>query len=193
MVSLILEEALNKRASEHKISPYILGRWSPRAMSGEDISDEELMPPFEAAKWAPSASNIQPWRFIYAKKGTEYWDTFFDLLIEFNRLWAKNASVLALIISDSESETHSFDAGAAWENLAIEAAGRGIVSHAMAGFDYERAKKELKIPEKFRVEAMVAIGKHAPRDVLPERMQKSETPSARKPLKEIIMEGIFKA
>lgn len=192
MTFRITDEIKENRKPGHDINPLIIGRWSPRAMSGENLSDEELMPLFEAARWAPSASNKQPWRFIYAKRETEHWDRFFDLLIDFNKLWAKNASVLALIISEKSSDTHSFDAGAAWENLALEAASRGLVAHGMAGFDYEKAKDVLDIPDDFRVEAMIAIGKRAPKEVLPERMRKSEVPSPRKLLEEIVIEGKFR-
>ena len=81
------------RHSEHDINPLLLHRWSPRAMSGEEISDAELMRLFEAARWAPSSYNGQPWRFIYAKRNSEYWDKLFNLMVDFNKSWAKNASL----------------------------------------------------------------------------------------------------
>ena len=153
------------RKPDHEISSMIVERWSPRAMSGEAISESELLSLFEAARWAPSSSNLQPWRFLYSRKGDEHWDTYFGLLAEGNQVWAKNAAVLILIVSkktghkDRPNRTHSFDAGSAWENLALQGSMMGLVVHAMAGFDYERAREELEIPEEYQIEAMVAVGK----------------------------------
>ena len=188
------------RHSEYSVNSLILNRWSPRAMSGETLSDEELMPLFEAARWAPSSYNNQPWRFIYAKRDSEYWDRLFGLMVEFNQSWAKNAAVLVVIVSKKTfdfngqpSVTHSFDAGAAWENLAIEAEVRGLVTHGMEGFDYDKACKSLEIPGDYNVEAMIAIGKKGQKEALPQGLQEKEAPSDRKPLKDIVMEGKFRA
>lgn len=186
------------RRSQHNINSLILERWSPRAMSGEAIDDRELMALFEAARWAPSSYNNQPWRFIYAKRNTEHWDRFFQLMVEFNQSWAKNAAALVAIISKKTfdhngkpSRTHHFDAGAAWENLALEAETRGFVTHGMEGFDYDKARQVLEIPDDFDVEAIVAIGKKGKKEDLPPALQERESPSDRKPLADIIMEGKF--
>jgi len=186
------------RQSEYNIMPKILNRWSPRAMSGEELSDKELMPLFEAARWAPSSMNNQLWRFVYAKRDTKYWDSFFNLLMEGNKTWCKNASALVIIISrkksyhkDRPQPTHSFEAGAAFENLAIEAANRKLVVHGMAGFDFEKAKKLLKLSDIWNVEAMMAIGKKGDKKDLPKELQERESPSDRKPLNEIVFEGKF--
>ena len=186
------------RQSQYDINPLLLHRWSPRAMSGEEISDTELMCLFEAARWAPSSYNGQPWRFIYAKRNTEHWSKLFNLMVDFNKSWAKNAAVLLVIISrknfeqdEKPSVTHQFDAGAAWENLALQGETQGLVTHGMQGFDYEKARRDLSIPDTFDVMAMVAIGKPAPKEVLPTDVQKKEHASDRKPLSEIIMEGQF--
>ena len=187
------------RHSQHDINPLLLHRWSPRAMSGEEISDTELMRLFEAARWAPSSYNGQPWRFIYAKRNSEYWDKLFNLMVDFNKSWAKNAAALVVIISrknfehdDTPSVTHQFDAGAAWENLALQGETQGLVTHGMQGFDYDKARRDLSIPDTFDVMAMVAIGKPAPKEILPTEVQQREQASDRKPLAEIIMEGKFK-
>jgi nitroreductase len=190
------------RRSEYKINSLILNRWSPRAMSeGEELSNEDLMSLFEAARWAPSSSNAQPWRFIYATRDTEEWNRLFNLLVDFNKSWAKNAAVLVVVVSKKEFEyngrvlpsvTHQFDTGAAWENLALEASYRGLVAHALAGFDYEKARRDLDIPEEYDVMAMVAIGKRGPKENLPLVLQEREIPSERKPLEEIVIEGRFK-
>ncbi|MDJ0651755.1 MAG: nitroreductase family protein [Simkaniaceae bacterium] len=186
------------RRPDHPIQSLIVNRWSPRAMSGEKIKDEQLMSLFEAARWAPSAYNAQPWRFIFAKRETKHWKPLFELLIEFNQTWAKDAAVLVLVISRKVFEqngkpldTHSFDTGAAWENLALEGSAQGLVIHGMQGFDYEKAKIVCGVPDEFQVEAMIAIGKPGKKKNLPPEIQKRETPSTRKPLKELIMEGKY--
>ena len=167
-------------------------------MTGEALNDDDIMSLFEAARWAPSSYNNQPWRFIYAKRNTEHWDRFFNLLAEGNKNWTKNAALLVVVISRKNFEfnekpaiTHQFDAGSAWENLALEASSRGIVAHGMQGFDYEKAGVNLGVPHDFEVMAMIAIGKKGPTEILPPELQEKEKLSDRKPLKEIIMEGFY--
>ncbi len=188
------------RIPTHKINELILNRWSPRALSEEKLSNEELMSLFEAARWAPSSYNNQPWRFIYATRDSQFWNTFVSLMGEFNQSWAKNAAALVVLVSKKTfdhngepSVTHSFDAGAAWENLAIEAASRNIVAHGMQGFDYEKARTELGIPEGYNVEIMIALGKLGNKEDLPEMLKEREAPSDRKTLDQIVMEGSFKS
>jgi nitroreductase len=165
-------------------------------MTGEGIDDDDLMSLFEAARWAPSSFNNQPWRFIYSKRTGREWIKFLNLLNEGNRTWAKDAGVLVVIISrknfeynEKPSITHQFDTGAAWENLALEASIRGIVAHGMQGFDYQKAKEDLNIPDNFDVMAMIAIGKRGPIEKLPTKLQQVEHPNDRKPLRDIVMEG----
>lgn len=184
--------------AEHPVDELFLDRWSPRALSGEGVSDEELLTLFEAARWAPSSYNNQPWRIIYARRDTGHWDRFLNLLVEGNRGWAKDAAALLLFVSKETFDfngqpypTHSFDTGAAWENLALQATKLGLVTHGMQGFDYERARAELNIPEGFRVEAMIAVGRPGDPAQLPERLREREAPSGRKPLSEITCEGAF--
>jgi nitroreductase len=186
------------RKVEKNINRLFVNRWSPRAMSGEEISNDDLMGLFEAARWAPSSYNNQPWRFIYAKRNTDHWQTLISLLVEGNKIWAQNAAVIVVVISRKNFEfnekpaiTHQFDAGAAWENLALEATSRGLVTHGMQGFDYKQAREELGVPENFDVMAMIAIGKLGQKENLPLNLQEREYPSDRKPLEEIVMEGKF--
>lgn len=186
------------RKTESEINPLILSRWSPRSLSGETINTKELMSLFEAAKWAPSCFNSQPWRFLYAERNSENWPLFFNLMGEFNQSWAKNSAVLIVVLSrnnfelnEKPSGTHSFDTGAAWENLALEATALGLVAHGMAGFDYEKARLDLKVPDSYTIEAMIAIGHPDKKENLPEEMQKSEEPNNRKKVSEFIREGIF--
>ena len=192
------EDIEKYRKPEHVINSIFVNRWSPRAMSGDEVSDKELMPLFEAARWAPSSYNEQPWRFIYAKKGTPEWDVFFDLLVPPNQTWAKNAGVLVVIVSkktfsknDKPNNVHSFDAGSAWENLALQGAHDGLVVHGMAGFDYDKAREVLGIPEDYQIEAMAAIGKHGELEALSLELQNMEKPSGRKPISEIAYRGKF--
>jgi len=197
---LIVQKPENEsaRKSNYPINPLILNRWSPRSMTGEALNDDDIMSLFEAARWAPSSYNNQPWRFIYAKRNTEHWDRFFNLLAEGNKNWTKNAALLVVVISRKNVEfnekpaiTHQFDAGSAWENLALEASSRGIVAHGMQGFDYEKAGVDLGVPHDFEVMAMIAIGKKGPIEILPPELQEKEKLTDRKPLKEIIMEGFY--
>lgn len=190
---------VEQRKSKHNIDPIFLNRWSPRAMTGEEMTEEELMPLFEAARWACSSYNNQPWRFLYARRNTPQWKLFFDLMIEFNQSWTKNAAVLLVVISGKNFEhngkpahTHSYDTGAAWMSLALEGCRRGYVVHGMEGFDFEKARKDLEIPDDYQVEAMAAIGKRAPKESLPPELQKREAPSPRKELNKIIIEGKFR-
>jgi nitroreductase len=184
-------EVTQTRTPTQEINHVFVNRWSPRGMTGEVLDDEDLMALFEAARWAPSSYNNQPW--------TESWNRLFDLLLEGNRVWAKDSAALAVLISRKNFEyngkpsvTHQLDAGAAWENLALEACFRGIVTHGMEGFDYQRARQELEIPEDFDILAMIVIGKKGSKENLPPPLRDRESPTDRKPLTEIIMEGKYR-
>jgi nitroreductase len=186
------------RKPDHPIEALLLDRWSPRAMSGEEISPNELMRLFEAARWAPSSFNAQQWRVLYARRASPHWPTFLGLLVEGNKAWAQHAAALVLFLSrttfqynDEESITHSYDCGAAWENFALQGFSQGLVVHGMEGFDYERAKTELQIPDGYRVEAMAAVGKPGAKETLPERLRAKESPNDRRKLNESICEGPF--
>ncbi len=198
-VETLTDEVRTNRKANYDISPLLLNRWSPRSMTAEALGDDELFALFEAARWAPSSSNGQPWRFIIARRQhQEYFEKLLSFLVPPNQAWAKNAAALAVVASRSTFEynnqpaiTHAFDTGAAWENLAIESARRGLVAHGMAGFDYQRAKLELAIPEEFEVHAMLAIGRRGNPDALPEKLKNAEHPNVRRPLREILFEGAF--
>lgn len=186
------------RESTYPIQPLLLSRVSSRAFSQERLTEEELLSLFEAARWAPSSYNNQPWRFVYARRGEKDWDTLFNVLIDFNKSWCKNADTLAVAISKNNFEhnnkpahTSRFDTGSAWMSLALEAHSKNFVAHGMEGFDYEGIKKALKIPDSYTVEAMFAIGKAGKKEDLPKELQEKETPSTRKPLQEIISKGKF--
>ena len=131
----------------------------------------ELAVLFEAARWAPSAGNTHPWRILYAHRDTEHWPLFFDLLVERNKVWCRNAAALLLFISRTTNEqtgrplvTHSYDTGAAWENLALQGTLRGLVVHGMAGLRLRARADDAEHPGRLHVEAMAAVGKPGPID-----------------------------
>ena len=187
------------RTAAHPIVPLILNRWSPRAMSGAPLSDAELKSLFEAARWAPSCFNDQPWVFLYARTGTPQWPRFFGLLAESNQVWCQRAAVLAVVCTRKNfayngkpNRTAPFDCGSAWENLALQASSMNLVAHGMAGFDYDRAATELGVPDDHAVLAMFALGRPGKVEDLPEKLRAREVPSDRKPIEEFVREGGFR-
>ena len=191
------------RIPDHPIDPLFLERWSPRAFDGSEVSDADLMTMFEAARWAPSAFNSQPWRFLYAKRGDADWERFLSLLIPWNQSWAHTASVLVYIVSDTmpmtdrktgepvPSTTHSFDAGAAWVSLALQATHMGYHAHGMSGIQYDLARAELGLPDRYHLNAACVIGKIGDPAQLDEKMRARETPSDRKPIEDFAFRGSF--
>lgn len=195
---VLAQNSLNRAVETDRVDRIFIERWSPRAMSGQAIDDAQLWSLLEAARWAPSSYNEQPWRFLYAHRNTPEWNLLFDVLVPFNQAWCKNAAVLMIIVSDTRSShggtnaCASFDTGAAWQNLSLQGSLMGLVVHGMSGFDYEKARMALNIPEYCTIEAMCAIG--IPGDVkeLPEYMQNMEKPSGRKPIKELACKGVYR-
>jgi cation diffusion facilitator family transporter len=191
------------RVADHPIDQQFLNRWSPRAFTGEEISEETVLTFLEAARWAPSSSNSQPWRFVFARRGTPHWDRLFGLLDDFNRSWAHSASALLIVISkhsyidrrgkEAPAPCHTFDTGTAWGYLALQASLSGWHAHGMAGFDREKAVIDLGVPAGYTVEAAVAIGKRGDKKILPEGLQSIEAPNGRRPVAEFVFEGLFKA
>lgn len=194
---------VNNRTAEHDIDPLFLQRWSPRAFDGTPVTEEDTLTLFEAARWAPSSYNSQPWRFLYARRDTPGWPKFLDLLNPFNRSWAERGGLLIVVVSNpmmqppgqdpTPSYSHSFDAGSAWGYLALQATRMGLQAHGMVGFDTERAAKDLNVPPSFRVEAAIVVGRPGDKSVLPEGLQARESPSGREPLSAIALEGGFAA
>jgi nitroreductase len=196
--------ASNTRESAYPIDRMFLDRWSPRAFTNESMPEQDLLTILEAAHWAPSASNLQPWRFLYSLHGSESWDRFMSVLVEFNQGWVKSAGALLFVISRTHngelgsaeqkpSYSHSFDAGTAWGFLAMQAHLAGYEAHGMTGMHIEKANEILGIPEGFRVEAAVAIGKVGDKNQLPEKLREREVPSQRKPLSELAFKDTFVA
>ena len=193
-----MTNVLDHRKADHPIEPLLLRRWSPRAMSGEPISDEEMLTLFEAARWAPSTFNEQEWRFLYARRDTPHWPVFFDLLVEGNRVWCERAAMLVVILghrimqrTGQPNRVHLFDCGSAFENLALQGTAMGLVVHGMQGFDYEKARSLLRVPEEYSVVVMFAVGRPGDPAVLSEKLREREVPSGRRPVAESIREGGF--
>lgn len=193
----------NGRTPGHDVDPLFVQRWSPRAFSGEPITETQLHSLLEAARWAPSAFNLQPWRFAWARRDTPHWDRFVDVLLPFNQVWARNAGALIIVASDSfsrpegqppqPSHSHSFDTGAAWGNLALQAVKLGLISHGMLGFDQDKARAELGVPAEWRLEAAVAVGHPGDPADLPEKLRAREVASDRNPVSAFAFEGGFPA
>jgi len=188
------------RNADYPIEQIFLERWSPRAFTGEAMKQEPLLSIFEAARWAPSSYNSQPWRFLYAHRDTPHWQGFLGLLVGANQAWAANAAVLIVALSkltmaprgeEVPSHSHSYDAGAAWENLALEATALGWHAHGMVGLDMPRAALELGVPEGFRVECAIALGRRGDKSLAPEQMRGMETPNGRNPVASFAFEGGF--
>lgn len=185
------------RNPTHPIDPQFLERWSPRAFADTPVTEDQVLSLLEAARWSPSAYNHQPWRFIYALKGTPEFDTLLSLLVPFNEGWAKNAGALIFAASvtsfDSESPipTHSFDTGAATFALALQANKLGLVAHGMGGLEYDKAPLVLGLPANVKLEAAFAIGYKGDPDSLPDFLKARETPSDRQPLSAMVFKGRF--
>lgn len=191
-----------KRSADYPIEPIFLDRWSPRAYDARPIPTADLMAILEAARWAPSAYNIQPWRFLYAQRNDDNWQKYLSLLDPFNASWAHQAAALVVVVSDTvmpgdgrrpdkPSRSHSFDAGAAWAQLALQATALGYQAHAMAGVDFDKSRTELGVPARYRIEVAIAIGKRADPSILPGGLQEHEHPSDRRPVAQIAFAGSF--
>jgi len=193
---------LRYREPDHPVDDLFLQRWSPRAYDASPMPLADLLTILEAARWAPSAFNIQPWRFVYATRGDAWWGSYLDLLDPFNASWAKQASALVFVVSDTvmpgnglglpkPSTTHSFDTGAAWAQLALQATALGYQAHAMAGIHFDDVRQQLLVPDHYCVEIAVAIGRQTAPTHLPPALQQREVPSSRLPLEAIAFVGRF--
>src|SRR5262252_2577676 len=184
--------------TDYPIEETIRRRWSPRAFSERAVEPEKLRRLFEAARWAPSSFNEQPWSFIVTTKDNpESYEQLLSCLIERNQEWAKLAPVLLLSIAKSNFENngqpnrHAFhDVGMAVGFLLIEATALGLFVHQMAGFSVEKARTTCGVPPGFEPVAAIAIGYPAGPEVLPESFQAREVgPRSRKPISEFVFAG----
>ncbi len=180
------------RKPDYPIDDIFLKRWSPRSFSEQEVDEETLMSVLEASRWAPSASNKQPWRFIIARTEEDR-KKFQSFIMDGNLAWCDKAPAYVLIISDTEvGGTHGFDTGTAWGYLALQAMQKGLITHAMGGFYKDKAREVLNIPEQYAIHAVVAIGYQDEKEKLEEKFQEREQPSDRRPLTETVMEGEFR-
>ena len=190
------------RTPDYPVHTSILERWSPRAFAAGAMPETDLLTILEAGRWAPSAFNAQPWRFIWALRGDAAWERLLGVLVPFNRSWAEKAAALVVFVSDTQTEnaktgelapshSHSFDTGAAWAMMALQAGHLGYHAHGMTGVDFDAAQRELAVPERFRVEAAAAFGRIGDPASLPEGLRAREAPSGRRPFGEIAFHGRF--
>jgi len=177
------------------VLPLFHTRWSPRSFSDREVSLEDLAKVFEAARWAASSYNEQPWRFIVGVRGTTAYRKIFDSLMPFNQLWATSAPVLILGAAktkfshnDTPNRVAFYDLGAAASYLTLQAAALGIATHQMGGFDEKAARKAFAIPDDYLIGAVIALGYQDEPDKLPNEQFKSQevAPRSRKPLKDIV-------
>jgi nitroreductase len=197
MMKDVTGEVAAHRHPEHEIHPVFLNRWSPRSFSQKTVPDEELFALFEAARWAPSGNNQQPWRYIIARTAEDR-AKFHSFINPGNRVWCEKAPVLAVVLSKNTNHegrpirSHAFDAGASWAFLSLEATRRGLITHAMGGFDRNKAREILRVPEEeYELHVVIAIGYRGDIDALPPDLRQREKPSGRRPLNETVFEGEF--
>lgn len=161
-----------KEVEELKHAPVVDGvlpvfhrRWSPRSFADREVTPGDLMKVFEAARWAASSYNEQPWRFLVGTRGSEAYRKIFEALIPFNQMWAKTAPVLILGVAktqfshnDTPNRVALYDLGAAASYLTLQAAALGLATHQMGGFSGDAARKAFGIPENFELGAVIALG-----------------------------------
>jgi nitroreductase len=186
------------------VLPVIYKRWSARAFAGRDVAEEDLRRVFEAARWAASSGNEQPWRYVVGRRGTETHRKISESLVPNNQAWAKKAPVLMIGLArtrftrdDRPNAYALYDLGAASSYLTLQAAALGLTTHQMAGFDREKARTLLGVPEGHELGAAIALGYQDDPDTLPspELIQRETAPRQRKPLDEFVFsewgKGLF--
>ena len=188
----------NPRIPTVDVDSQFLDRWSPRAFDPTPLSADQLATLFEAARWAPSCYNDQPWLFVYAVTDEDR-ARFAEALVPANQLWASRAPLLLFVLcrrrfahNDQENRHAPFDTGAAWLALALQARKLGLHAHAMAGFSRQKAHENLGVPaEDYDIMAAVAVGRRGAAELLPPEVAARELLSERKPLQEVAREGRF--
>ena len=183
------------------IEPQFLNRHSPRAMSGAPVPREDLMRVMEAARWAPSSGNGQPWRFVMCELGGTGFAIVVANLMGFNQVWAKNAAAFVVVCTETTRVDHegkvtprrlaAFDAGAAWMSMALQGKSMGLVLHGMEGFNREVLAPLLKVPEGIDVLAVIAVGLPGVVEDLPADKQAGEVPNQRRPTSESVVFNSF--
>lgn len=196
MTQSIAEVNRIKHAPEVEgVLPIFHSRWSPRSFADREVSHADLAKVFEAARWAASSFNEQPWRFLVGTRGSDTYKKIHDSLVPFNQMWAASAPVLILGVAktkfshnDTPNRVAFYDLGAAASYLTLEAAALGLATHQMAGFDPDIARKAFGVPEEYTFGAVIALGYQDEPEKLPNEQFKSQetAPRTRKPLKEFV-------
>jgi len=177
------------------VIPVVLQRWSPRSFSDRAVSANDLKTVFEAARWAASSYNEQPWRFLVGRKGSQTYEKILSVLVELNQMWARTAPVLILgatrtkfAHNGADNPVALYDLGAAAATLCYQATALGLHTHQMAGFDRNRARKVFNVPEEYVFGAAMALGYQGEPSALsvPQMLQQETSPRQRKPLSEIV-------
>jgi nitroreductase len=196
-LSTLTPEALDKLKHAPAVPgvlEVILQRWSPRAFAEKDISSADLKTLFEAARWAPSSNNEQPWRFLIGRRGDATYQKIFDSLVDFNKSWVKSAPVLLLSVAKktftpkSNPNRHALhDTGAATAFLSLQATALGFHTHHMAGFDPETARASFAIPSDYEPCSVTAIGYAGDPGTLPDSLrQREEAPRERNSVEKFV-------
>ena len=188
-------EQLKHAPAAPGVEDLFLRRWSPRAFSNKDVSNEDLKKIFEAARWAASSYNEQPWRFFLGRRGDATYQKIFDALVEFNQRWAKSAPVLILSVASNKfgesgrpNQYSIHDTGAATANLSLQATALGLHTHSMAGFDHSGARKSFHVSEDYDIGAVTALGYLGDPTTLHDQLRSQETsPRQRKPLSDFVL------
>ena len=176
------------RSADHPIHPQFTARHSPRAFARAEMTDAQMHHLLEAARWAPSASNNQPWRAAYGLRGDAGFTAIAATLADFNAVWAPKASGLIAWASrgvvtrdgaDAPNAWAAFDTGAAWGYLALQAQEMGLITHAMGGFDAAKLAASLNMPSEFTLHAVIAVGYIGDAADLPEPLRAREAPNGR--------------
>ena len=189
----LAEVVKNNRNPENEVSPLFLNRWSPRSYTDQKVSDADLNQILEAARWAPSSNNMQPWRFYIANTEAKL-DVFKQFIVPFNRSWTDNIPQLILLASSKlapngePNGAHAFDTGAAWSHIALQATLLGLITHALGGYDRAKARELLNVPDDIELHAVIAIGYQGEKEALSEALQEREKPNSRNPLSASIVE-----
>jgi len=181
--------------TEHPLLDVLAGRWSPRAFNAHaPIDESKLAAALEAARWAPSANNTQPWRFIVARRGTALHAQIVDALVGFNRQWAGNAAVLIVAVAETATEDGSpirfasYDLGQAVAHFSVQAHHDGLHVHQMGGFDPEIVRELADLEPRFSAITVIAVGEFGDVETLPEVLQQREiAPRTRRPLPESVI------
>lgn len=184
----------------HPILDTLRDRWSPRAFDDRPVPREDILSLLEAARWAPSCYNDQPWFFIMAEKSDpENYNRLFEVLLPGNQAWAGSAPVLMLSVartvfgSNGKPNRHALhDVGQAVAQLTVQAVSRGLRVHQMAGFSQAKARETLGIPEECEPVAAIALGYPGDPETLPNQLKIMETePRQRRPLSEFVFTGAY--